>query len=78
MRSVLHYYADSFIDVVAVWMLLLWNAIAKYLRPCRSYHDDRRRDNTVGNLFPVVALIHVDARGKGKASFWFDGRDPFS
>ena len=36
------------------------------------------RDNrVVGNVFlDCHPAVHVDARGKGWASFWFDGRDP--
>ena len=49
-----------------------------FVRAGRAVMIGGGRDNRViGNVFvDCRPAIHVDARGKGWASFWFDGRDP--
>jgi len=74
---------DGFVDVMAVYLddcfcgtTITGNIFA---RAGRAAMIGGGRDNVIeNNLFlDCNPAIHVDARGKGWASFWFDGRDPF-
>lgn len=50
-----------------------------FVRAGRAAMIGGGRDNAIeGNVFVDCSpAIHVDQRGSGWASFWFDGRDPF-
>lgn len=75
--------ATSFVDVMSVYLddcycgtLVEGNL---FVRAGRAAMIGGGRDNAiVNNVFvECKPSIHVDARGTGWASFWFDGRDPF-
>lgn len=74
---------DGFVDVMAVYLddCFCGTTIVGNLfdRAGRAAMIGGGRDNTItDNLFiECNPAIHVDARGTGWASFWFDGRDPF-
>jgi hypothetical protein len=74
---------EGFVDVMAVYLddcfcgtRIIGNV---FERSGRAAMIGGGRDNTVsGNLFvDCNPAIHVDARGTGWASFWFNGKDPF-
>jgi len=73
--------ADTFVDVMAVYLddctcgtTIFGNV---FVRAGRAAMIGGGRDNTVENNIFVDCepSVHVDARGLGWASFWFDGRD---
>lgn len=73
--------ADTFVDVMAVYLddctcgtTIFGNV---FVRAGRAAMIGGGRDNTVENNIFVDCepSVHVDARGMGWASFWFDGRD---
>jgi hypothetical protein len=72
----------AFTDVMAVYLDDCFCGTTVYgnlfLRAGRAVMIGGGRDNTVENNIFVQCnpAIHVDARGRGWASFWFDGRDP--
>jgi hypothetical protein len=74
---------DGFVDVMAVYLddCFCGTTITGNIfeRTGRAAMIGGGRDNTIeNNLFiDCRPAIHVDARGTGWASFWFDGRDPF-
>ncbi len=74
---------DGFVDVMAVYLddCFCGTTITGNIfdRAGRAAMIGGGRDNTIeNNLFiDCRPAIHVDARGTGWASFWFDGRDPF-
>ena len=74
---------DGFIDVMAVYLddcfcgtTIIGNI---FDRAGRAAMIGGGRDNNIANNLFIGCnpAIHVDARGTGWASFWFDGRDPF-
>lgn len=74
---------EGFVDVMAVYLddcfsgtQILGNV---FERAGRAAMIGGGRDNAVsGNLFvDCNPAVHVDARGTGWASFWFNGKDPF-
>ena len=74
---------EGFVDVMAVYLddcycgtTIVGNIFA---RAGRAAMIGGGRDNTIAhNLFiGCNPAIHIDARGTGWASFWFDGHDPF-
>ncbi len=73
--------AETFVDVMAVYLddcacgtTIFGNL---FVRAGRAAMIGGGRDNTVENNIFVDCepSVHVDARGMGWASFWFDGRD---
>jgi hypothetical protein len=74
---------EGFVDVMAVYLddCFCGTRIVGNLfeRAGRAAMIGGGRDNCIeNNLFiGCHPAIHVDARGTGWASFWFDGRDPF-
>lgn len=73
--------AETFVDVMAVYLddctcgtTIFGNL---FVRAGRAAMIGGGRDNTVENNIFVDCepSVHVDARGLGWASFWFDGRD---
>jgi hypothetical protein len=73
--------AETFVDVMAVYLddcacgtTIFGNL---FVRAGRAAMIGGGRDNTVQNNIFVDCepSVHVDARGMGWASFWFDGRD---
>lgn len=72
----------AFTDVMAVYLDDCFCGTTVYgnvfLRAGRAVMIGGGRDNTVENNIFIQCnpAIHVDARGRGWASFWFDGRDP--
>lgn len=73
--------AETFVDVMAVYLddctcgtTIFGNV---FVRAGRAAMIGGGRDNTVENNIFVDCepSVHVDARGMGWASFWFDGRD---
>ena len=74
---------DGFVDVMAVYLddCFCGTTIVGNLfeRAGRAAMIGGGRDNTIANnlFLNCNPAIHVDARGKGWASFWFDGQDPF-
>lgn len=73
--------ADTFVDVMAVYLDDCTCGITVFgnlfVRAGRAAMIGGGRDNTVENNIFVDCepAVHVDARGMGWASFWFDGRD---
>ncbi len=74
---------DGFVDVMAVYLddcfcgtSILGNI---FERAGRAAMIGGGRDNKIANnlFLDCNPAIHVDARGMGWASFWFDGRDAF-
>ncbi len=74
---------DGFVDVMAVYLddCFCGTAIVGnvFERAGRAAMIGGGRDNVIANnlFIDCHPAIHVDARGTGWASFWFDGRDPF-
>lgn len=72
---------EGFLDVMAVYLddctcgITLFGNV--FYRAGRAAMIGGGRDNTVENNIFVECepAVHVDARGLGWASFWFDGRD---
>ncbi len=73
--------ADTFVDVMAVYLDDCASGITifgnVFYKAGRAAMIGGGRDNTVENNIFVECepSVHVDARGLGWASFWFDGRD---
>ncbi|MCS7310053.1 MAG: right-handed parallel beta-helix repeat-containing protein [Armatimonadetes bacterium] len=73
--------ADTFVDVMAVYLddctcgITIFGNL--FVRAGRAAMIGGGRDNSVENNIFVECdpAVHVDARGLGWASFWFDGRD---
>lgn len=73
--------AETFVDVMAVYLddctcgITIFGNL--FVRAGRAAMIGGGRDNTVENNIFVDCepSVHVDARGMGWASFWFDGRD---
>ena len=74
---------DGFVDVMAVYLddCFCGTTIVSnvFERAGRAMMIGGGRDNVVANnlFLDCNPAMHVDARGIGWASFWFDGRDPF-
>ena len=74
---------DGFVDVMAVYLddCFCGTTIVGNIfdRAGRAAMIGGGRDNIIANNLFINCnpAIHVDARGIGWASFWFDGRDPF-
>lgn len=74
---------DGFVDVMAVYLddCYCGTTIVDNIfeRAGRAAMIGGGRDNTIANnlFIDCNPAIHVDARGTGWASFWFNGRDPF-
>jgi hypothetical protein len=74
---------DGFVDVMAVYLddCFCGTTIVGNIfdHAGRATMIGGGRDNTIANnlFIDCNPAIHVDARGTGWASFWFDGRDPF-
>jgi hypothetical protein len=73
--------AETFVDVMAVYLDDCASGITifgnVFYKAGRAAMIGGGRDNTVENNIFVECepSVHVDARGLGWASFWFDGRD---
>lgn len=73
----------GFVDVMSVYLDDCFCGTTIYgnvfVRAGRAAMIGGGRDNTIENNFFVdcTPSVHVDSRGTGWASFWFDGRDPF-
>ena len=74
---------EGFVDVMAVYLDDCFSGTEivgnVFERAGRAAMIGGGRDNVIeGNLFiDCNPAIHVDARGTGWASFWFNGKDPF-
>lgn len=75
--------SEGFLDVQSVYLDDCFSGVTVYgnlfVRGGRAAMIGGGRDNVIeNNVFVDCApAIHVDSRGIGWASFWFDGRDPF-
>ncbi|MGQ9696960.1 MAG: right-handed parallel beta-helix repeat-containing protein [Armatimonadota bacterium] len=73
---------QGFTDVMAVYLDDCFCGTTVYgnlfRRAGRAAMIGGGRDNTIENnvFIDCNPSVHVDARGRGWASFWFDGRDP--
>ncbi|NUQ70689.1 MAG: right-handed parallel beta-helix repeat-containing protein [Chthonomonadales bacterium] len=75
--------SQNFVDVMSVYLDDCFCGTTVYgnvfVRAGRAAMIGGGRDNTIENNVFVDCnpAVHVDSRGAGWASFWFDGRDPF-
>ncbi|NLH99619.1 MAG: hypothetical protein GX446_09035 [Chthonomonadales bacterium] len=73
----------GFVDVMSVYLDDCFCGTTIYgnvfVRGGRAAMIGGGRDNTIENnvFVDCTPAVHVDSRGIGWASFWFDGRDPF-
>jgi hypothetical protein len=73
----------GFVDVMSVYLDDCFCGTTIYgnvfVRAGRAAMIGGGRDNTIENnvFIDCTPSVHVDSRGIGWASFWFDGRDPF-